>query len=256
MRNPYATEAYSGSIYSAEIPAMTANTVTTAPTYFSVYVPVSLFSQSALGSYDATVPEGTAQLLLTEAPLVGNSVLFPLTATGSAKPSLAGTWSFEYVYFDAPSATPMPVGALSMIHEFYQQNGNVDQIKPSGTPEVVLLTGREYYRVLWNIVANNIDLMSSASPSISQVTFLVDSSTPTINFTFPSYLYKTRRENNRDLPFILYDFMAKPWSPNAYGSLTARLTLASNLATGDVQDSVVTRETLYLPSGNLLKVGG
>lgn len=255
-KSPYASEAYGASIYSAAIPAGVANSTVTSPVNFSVTLPIALKSGTALGSYDATVPKGTAQFQLKEAALTGPYVNSPLTTTGSASVSLAGQWTFVYYYLDAPSSVPVPVDALSQFHEFYEQNGDTDQIVAGGTPEQLLLTGREYYRVFTELVANNQFMMMQSTPPIASVSFLVDSSTPTLDQTLQGYLYTTRRKFNRDLPFILYDFMNKPWSPNAYGSLTTKQTLTNSVTAGSYSQLITTRECLFVPSGNLIKAGG
>ena len=256
MKTPYSTEAYSSAIYKATIPSGVASSTVSAPVNFSVWVPISLHSNSALGSYAATVPKGTAQFQLKESTLTGPYINSPLTVSGSAKVALTGKWNIEYVYMDAPSNVPLPLQALAMIHEYYQSNVNTKQITAGGTPEEVLLTGREYYRCIMNLVTNNEDIMMNSAPPLANIQFLVDSSTPTVDWSLASYLWLNRREFGRDFPFILYNFFSAPWSPNAYGSLTQKLVLTNSITQGSYQQLVNTRETLYLPSGNLVKAGG
>lgn len=254
-KTPYDSESYSANIYAATLPAMTAATTTTAPVVFSVTFPVSLKSTTALGSYDATVPKGTAQLIVNEAGLTGPYINSPLTITGTgASVKLTGTWSAEYYYLDAPSSVPKPVSALAEIHEFYQANTPTDQIVAGGTPSQILLTGRTYYRVMQRLIADN----AMNTMDIANVQFLVDSSTPTLNETLAAYLFNIRRKFNRDMPVgtILWDFMAKPWSPNSYGSLTTQLTLNNSISAGAYAQLTTVRETLYSPTGNLISAGG
>lgn len=251
---PYSQESYASQIYTATIPAGVASSTVTSPVKFSVTVPVSLKSTTAWGSYDATVPKGTSQLIINESELVGPYINSPLTQTGTSKASLKGTWSAEYYYLDAPSSVAKPIGALAEIHEFYQQNTETDQIQAGGTPVQILLTGRTYYRVFQRLIANNaLDTLD-----IANVQFLVDSSTPTLNETLQAYLFNTRRRLNRDLPLgmVFWDFMAKPWSPNSYGSLGTQLTFGNNIVAGNYSQLVTVRETLYVPSGNLISAGG
>lgn len=251
---PYSDESYSDQIFVATLPTGVANATKTSPIRFSITFPVSLKSTSAWGSYDATVPKGTAQLTVNEAELTGPYINSPLTVSGSASVTLTGTWSAEYYYLDAPSSVAKPVQALAEIHEFYQQNTDTDQIQAGGTPSQILLTGRTYYRVMQRLIANN----AMDTLDINNVQFLVDSSTPTKNETLAAYLFNTRRKFNRDLPLgtIVWDFMSKPWAPNAYGSLSTQLVLGNNIVPGAYASLTTVRETLYVPSGNLIAAGG
>jgi hypothetical protein len=250
---PYSQESYADQIYTASIPSGKASASVTSPVRFSVTFPVSLKSTTAWGSYDATVPKGTSQLIINESELTGPYINSPLAVSGSTV-TLTGTWSAEYYYLDAPSSVAKPVGALAEIHEFYQQNTETDQIQAGGTPQQILLTGRTYYRVFQRLIADN----KMDTLDIANVQFLVDSSTPTLNETLRAYLFNTRRRLNRDLPLgtIFWDFMSKPWSPNSYGSLTTQLTFNNSIVAGSYSQLVTTRETLYVPSGNLVSAGG
>ena len=251
---PYSQESYADQIYTAAIPAGVAGGSVTSPVRFSVTFPVSLKSTTAWGSYDATVPKGTAQLTLVENPLTGTYINSPLETSGSSTVSLSGTWSAEYYYLDAPSSVPLPVQALSEIHEFYQQNSETDQIQPGGTPSQVLVTGRTYYRVIQRLIANN----ALNTLDVNNVQFLVDSSTPTKNETLSKYLFNIRRKFNRDFPLgmFVWDFMNKPWSPNSYGSLATQLILSNSISAGAYSALTTVRETLYVPNGNLVQAGG
>lgn len=256
-KDPYQQTNSLPSLYTATIPTGAANATKTSPVVFSVTFPISLSEGSAYGSYLATVPQGNAQILGSENTLVGKYINSPLTtSTSTVKVALTGTWTPVYYYLDAPSSVAPPVAALSEIHEFYHQNSPTDQLIPGGTPQQVLLTGRDYYRVFSDIYADNKLVMTQTSPQINQISFLVDSSTPTIANTLASYLAKINRKFHSMFPFILYDFMQAPWSPNNYGSLTAQQTLTNNFTSGVYKNYVTVRETMYVPNGNLIAVGG
>ena len=255
-KTPYSQESYADHVYSASVPNGTANGTVTSTIRFGVTFPIALKSTTAWGSYDATVPKGTAQLTINENTLTGPYINSPLTVSNTTglKVSLTGNWSAEYYYLDAPSSVPKPVQALQEIHEYFVTNSDTDQIAPAGTPSEVLLTGRTYYRVLQNLIANN----ELNTLDVTKVQFLVDSSTPTKNETLASYLFNTRRRFNRDFPLgmFVWDFMSKPWSPNSYGSLTVQLGLDNTISAGNFKQLTTVRETLYVPSGNLVKAGG
>lgn len=253
-KTPYSAEPYADNIFQATLPIGKASATVTSPVNFSVTVPVSLKSTTAWGSYDATVPMGTAQLTINETDLTGPYINSPLNATGKTKVALSGNWNVEYYYLDAASNVATPTGALAEIHEYYQVNSDTAQIAPSGTPMENLLTGRTYYRVLQRLIANN----ALNTTDIANIQFLVDSSTPTRNETLAAYLYNTRKQFNRDFPpgMIVWDFMNKPWSPNSYGSLTTKLTLDNTISAGNFSQLITIRETLYAPNGNLVTAGG
>jgi hypothetical protein len=256
-KDPYQQTNAIATLYTATIPTGKASATVTSPVNFSVTLPISLSEGSAYGSYLATVPQGNAQILGTENTLTGKYINSPLTtSTSTVTVGLTGTWTPVYYYLDAPSSVGVPVAALSEIHEFYHQNSPTDQLIPGGNPQQVLLTGRDYYRVFCDIYASNKLVMSQTSPQINQISFLVDSSTPTVQNTFASYLAKINRKFHSMFPFILYDFMSAPWSPNNYGSLTSQQTLTNNFTSGAYKNYVTTRETMYSPSGNLIAVGG
>lgn len=255
-RAPYQTTAAQGLLYSATIPTGVANATVTSTVRFSVTFPISMSAGNVLGSYDATVPQGNAQLLCTERPLTGSNIDSPLTVSGSTQVSLTGTWKPTYFYEDAPSNVPVPAAALAQIHEFYHGNASTDGLQANGVVQELLLTGREYYRVFVHLVANNKLLMTQTSPPITQISFLVNSSTPTLQYGLGGYLAKINRKFHSLFPFILYDFSNQPWAPNNYGSLTCQQTMSSNLVQGSYVNNIVTRETLYIPSGNQIRVGG
>ena len=256
-KGPFDTEAYSGEVYSAAIPSGVAGGSVTSPLNFSVAVPISLGSNTVLGSYPGAVPDGTANFILKEnLPITGSHIDSPLTTSGNAEVSISGKWSFNYVYLDAPKSVAIPIEALSYIHLFYQQNADSDQLVAGGTPQQILQTGETYYRIFLNLIINNQNIMSTSAPPIDSLKFLVNSSTPTVDWDFQTYLYLTRRYFNRDFPMLLYNFFDKPWAPNNYGSLTTQQKLTDNVTTGSYQQVVYTRETLLLPSGNQVAIGG
>lgn len=252
-RTPYSQESYASQVYAASIPAGTAGASTTSNIRFSVVVPTSYTKYSALGSYAATVPDGEATFTIQEAALTGSNIGAPLTLSGTTKVALTGNWSYEYYFLDTPSSVPIPVQALQEVHEVYHQESTTDL--EAGTPkDTVLQTGRQYYRVLQRLVADNtLDILN-----VSRFQFLVDSSTPTLDETLAAYLARIRYLYGRDMPpgMIVNDFSRRPWTPNNYGSLTARLVLGNAFSPGSFSKLFTLREALYTPSGNLVAIGG
>jgi len=252
QKNPYSQENYASNIFASTIKVPAASSTATSPINFSVVFPISYMKASALGSYAATVPDGQSYITINENPLTGSTIRSPLTLTGSTKATLAGTWSAVYYYLDTPSTVPIPVAALQQIHEVYQQQ-TTENLSAGSNADVVLQTGRTYYRILQRLVENN----EPSLLDVARIQFLVDSSTPTLDDTLTSYYARTRLIFGRDFApgVVIRDFTARPWSPNNYGSLTARLVLANTFSPGSFTNLWTVRETLYLPSGNLVAVG-
>jgi hypothetical protein len=253
--DPYGSLAYAPDIFTAAIPAAKSGGGTaSAPVIFGLIIPVSYMKASALGSYAATVPDGTAQYQLHENVLTGPTIASPLTIDGvnCTAASLSGTWNLTYYFLDAPNTVQIPLQALAQVHELYRQQ-STENLAAGANNISDLLTGRTYYRVLQNIVEGN-------APSIfhvANIQFLIDSSTPALDEYLAAYLVRIRNEYGRDMPagVILRDFTAKPWTPDSYGSLTARNILNGSFNAGSYANVVTLRECLYVPAGNLVQMG-
>lgn len=252
MRDPYSAEDYASSVYTASIPSGVASSTTSGSVNFSLIVPISYTKDSVLGSYVATTPNGQATFNGVENPLTGPTIKSPLTTSGGSSVALTGTWSWEYYYLDAPKQRPLPVSALTKVHELYHTESN-ENLDAGGQPQSVLLTGRDYLRVMQRLIEDN----TESANHVSNIQFLVDSSTPTLNETLQAYRMRIRTRYGRDLPngFIYRDFTRKPWQPNNYGSLTAQLTLTNAFDAGSYANLVTLRECLYTPSGNVVNMG-
>ncbi len=250
---PYGNLAYADDVFVAALPtAKNGGGTASAPVKFGVFVPVSYMKASALGSYAATVPDGTAQYQLHENILVGPTIASPLTIDGvhCTAATLTGTWNLTYYFLDAPNNVQIPLQALQQVHEVYRQQ-STDNLAAGANNISDLLTGRTYYRVFQNMVENN-------APNIfdvQNIQFLIDSSTPALDEYLIPYLIRTRNEFGRDLPggVIFRDFTSKPWTPDSYGSLTARNILSGSFNPGSFANVVTVRECLYIPSGNLVQ---
>jgi hypothetical protein len=250
---PFGSLSYASSVFNAGIPvAKSGGGNATGAIKFGVIVPISYMKASALGSYAATVPDGTAQYQLHENTLTGPTIASPLTLDGvhCTAATLTGTWNLTYYFLDAPNTVQIPLQALAQVHEVYRQQ-STENLAAGANNISDLLTGRTYYRVLQNIIENNVPNIFD----VQNIQFLIDSSTPALDEFLTPYLIRTRLEYGRDMPagVILRDFTAKPWTPDAYGSLTARNILAGAFAAGSYANVVTLRECLYVPSGNLVQ---
>ena len=251
--NPYGSLGYAANVFTAAIPAAkSGGGNATGPIKFGVIVPISYMKASALGSYAATVPDGTAQYQLHENALTGPTIASPLTLDGvhCTAATLTGNWALTYYFLDAPNNVQIPLGALQQVHEIYRQQ-STENLAAGANNISDLLTGRTYYRVIQNVIENNAPNIFD----IQNIQFLIDSSTPALDEYLVPYLIRTRLEFGRDLPagVILRDFTSKPWTPDAYGSLTARNILSGSFAAGAYANVVTLRECLYVPSGNLVQ---
>lgn len=253
QRTNYAAESYASTRYTAAIPAGVASSTVTAPLNFSVIVPVALTKNSALGSYPATVPNGVATLTITESPLTGSTIDFPLTVGGGDTVSLTGNWSLGYKYFDAAVSVPIPTAAFDEVHEVYWTRDQ-SNLEPNAQKTTVFVTGRTYYRLMQFLIANN----APDTLDVTQYQFLIDSSTPTENDVLATYLEDIVTRYGRDFPagMFIQDYSQRPWTPNDYGSLATVLSLGTGFTPGSFAALDSVRETLYVPSGNLVAAGG
>ena len=250
---PYGSLDYANQVFKATIPtAKTGGGTNSAPIKFGVIVPVSYMKASALGSYAATVPDGTAQYQLHENTLTGPLLPARLRLTVCiARPLLLSVRGISPTISSMPLTTSrFHLRRCSRFTKVYRQQ-STENLAAGANNISDLLTGRTYYRVFQNMVENN-------APNIfdvQNIQFLIDSSTPALDEYLIPYLIRTRLEFGRDLPdgVIFRDFTAKPWTPDAYGSLTARNILSGAFTPGAFANVVTVRECLYIPSGNLVE---
>jgi hypothetical protein len=252
---PYGSMSYAASVFTAAIPAAKGGGGDASGALkFSVIVPISYLKASALGSYAATVPDGASQYQLKENAVTGSTIASPLAIDGTHCTAawITGTWSLTYYFLDAPSTVEIPAQALKQIHEVYHEQSTENLI--AGAQNVAnLLTGRTYYRVIQTVCENN----TASFLNLDNLQFIVDGSTPALDERLQAYLARVRFEYGRDLPpgVTLRDFTMKPWTPDQYGSLAVRNIIGSGFTPGSFASVTTLRETLFIPSGNLVGMG-
>lgn len=239
---------YASSVWSAAIPTGTASSTTTAPIVFSFEVPIALHKDTTEGSLPFAIPDGEVTLQLQMNSLTGNNIDFPFTVTGATTLSITGNWQVTYYYFDAPAGVQLPILDFSAIHELVSTRQNTN-IAAGQEKWFVLETGRTYYQLIHNFVANN----ALDTADITRIKFLVDGNTPTLDEFQLSYLTRMREEYGRDLPagMILFNFFSRPWSPASYGSLATSLTLAAGTNLGTVYYLDTLKESMYFAKSAL-----
>lgn len=242
------TSPFAASVWVATVPAGTASTTTTSPCIFSFDVPISLHPDTTEGSLPFAIPDGEVTLQLQMNALTGPNIDFPFTLTGATTCSIAGNWQVTYHYFDAPAGVKLPTLDFSAIHELVSTRQNTN-IAAGQEKLFVLETGRTYYQLIHNFVANNaLDTLD-----ISRIKFLVDGNTPTMDEFQLSYLSRIREDYGRDLPagMVLFNFFDRPWSPASYGSLATSLTLAAGTNLGAVYYLDTLKESMYFAKSAL-----
>ena len=244
-----ASSALQNLVYTATIPSGTASSTTSATLNFSLLLPISFDAQSVLGSYVATVPEGQVELNITIPNITSGS--FPdqslLQTGGGTTVAVTGTVSVIYYYLDVPAGVPLPLDELRVVHEIVTLR--TTQLQAGTFNPYILLTGRTYYRVWSNFVANG----SPDTTDVTRLQFVVDQATPTLDEVIAAYLTRIRLEKGRDLPdgVFAWEFLRHPWSPDRYGSLSLVLWLDNTVSLAGNTFWSITRETLYTPTGNL-----
>lgn len=254
-----AAPAYQSSVYAFSIPAGTASSTTTAPFVCQVVVPFSIRENSVRGSFPFTVPEGDSTVTFTLQPEVtmaasgataspDNIVLIPYVSGATTTVSLTSvTVSGTYYYYDAPAGTPTPVGEVSQVYEL--QKSRITSGLSAGNPaQYTLLTGRTYLRIFEDLVLNG----NPDTADVSQVNFLIDSSTPVRQDNLAEWLAFANDKYAAPpaTGSFIFDFFAKPWNPDSYGSLSTQLQLTSGATVGTLAWLDVTREALYVAASS------
>lgn len=240
--------AYAGSVWAVSVPTASASNTTTSDCIFSFKVPISLHEDTTLGSLPFAIPDGETTLQLQMNALTGSTIDFPFILTGATTCSITGTWYVTYHYFDAPNNVPLPIMDFSTIHELVSVRKTQNMVAGSDTL-FTLETGRTYYQLIQNLVANN----ALNTTGVTQIQFLIDGNTPTLDEFLLSYLSRVRETYGRDLNVgeFLFDFFGKPWSPVSYGSLQTNLKLSSGITLGSVYWLDVLKESMYFAKSAL-----
>lgn len=247
---------YSSNLFANSVPAGTASTTTTSPCNFGIVMPISLSRRSVKGSHPFTIPNSQDTLNIvcvgTLYSVTASGPELPLLTTGASTATMAGNFDVAYYYYDVPAGVALPTDQFGVIHELITVKDTTNLV--AGNPkQFTLQTGRTYYRIMANLVLDGV--ADSTDPT--NIQFIVDGGTPTLNENLSSYQDRTRGDYGSDLPVGLYvwDFSRKPWTPDSYGSLQLQLTIGSGATIGTIAYLRVLRECLFVQSANLQAIG-
>lgn len=224
----------------------------TYPWQSSWFMPISLHENTTEGSFPFTIPQGQNTANLTFNALSGSTNESVIkVATAGFTLALTGTVGCTYYYWDVPKGTPIPTADFQLIHELREVK-DASNITAGSEKRFPLPTGRTYYSILQDMVLNDgLDYVD-----VSEIRFIVDGNTPTLDETNYSYFTRVRRTYNRDFPFFYYDWWNKPWSPSQYGSLETGLTLAGTATTTGNTYTSLLLESLYVTDALIASIGG
>ncbi len=233
---------FQSTVWADSIPVGTASTTTTSPIAFSFEVPIALHRNTTEGSLAFAVPDGEVTLQLGMSTLEGNTIDSPFTVSGGSAMSVTGTWYVTYYYFDAVSGVALPTLDFNIIHELVSVR-QTDNITAGQDKQFLLETGRTYYQLIQNFVANN----APDTVDVTRLKFLIDGNTPTMDEYLISYLARAREVFGRDMPAgaFYFSFWDKPWNPSSYGSLATSMGLSSTINLGTVYYLDVLKESEY-----------
>lgn len=240
--NPEISQSYSGTLVSNSIGGGT-GAAGSYPWNFSVIVPISLHQNTTEGSFPFTVPEGenVISIAMNTLKAANNDAVIKETTAGFTT-TLTGTVGVTYYYWDVPKGTPLPLADFQLIHEL-REIKDATNLTAGVEKRYVLPTGRTYYQIIQDMVLN--DLLDSTN--ISEIRFIIDGNTPTMDEKLFAYLTRTRRTYGRDFPpgMYLFDFWRKPWTPSQYGSLETGITLGSGATTTGNTYTSILLESMY-----------
>ena len=233
---------YNATVWAASIPPGTASSTTTSPIAFGFDVPISLHKNTTEGSLAFAVPDGEVTLQLSMAALTGNNIDAPFEVTGATTVSITGNWYCTFYYFDALANVPLPTLDFNMIHELVSVR-QTDNLSAGQDKIFTLETGRTYYQLIHNFVANNVP----DTVDVTRLKFLIDGNTPTTDEYLMSYLSRIREMYGRDMPAgsFFFNFFDRPWNPSNYGSLATSLRLSSGITLGTVAYLDTLKESQY-----------
>ncbi|MBX6362026.1 MAG: hypothetical protein IRZ03_18375 [Acidobacterium ailaaui] len=189
------------------------------------------FGFDTRGTYPFTVADGSNTLQIRMNPsLVGGTLDSVIVEeTSGFTVTMSGTFGCTYYYWDVPRGTPIPVADMSLVHELRQLH-DTQNITAGQEKRYALQTGRTYLEAIATlVVAGQLD-----TTNVSNVRFIVDGNTPTMDESLMAYLTRIYNTYRRDFPpgTFIWDFQAKPWTPADYGSLELALALNSTAQTG------------------------
>ncbi len=236
------------------------NTITSMIGWFDV--PVSASEMDPTGSLSLEVSNGKTYLVVQCNPnLVGltSQVDTPLVgAAGASSTVNAGSIVGVTYYFWQPVAVgsgvivPTPVLYPNLIHEVLETQDSTN-IAANQDKVTTLRTGREYHRIIHTFVMDG----ALDTSDITNVKFLYNGNTPTMDEELQSYLSRTRDQYGRDFDpgMVYYNFTRRPWDSTKWGELQTVLSQGAGVVASNSYLSTLT-EAFYNPKGTGSATGG
>ena len=242
--------------YAFTVPTGTASSTTTSTCIFTVTLPISVLRSSVRGSYPFTVPRSQNVLHFEIQPTLTSSnattAAFPVTITGASSVSFSGSVYIEYFYYDVPASVALPTWLFSEVHELVKVKDQ-SNLSAGSDKQFQLPTGRTYLRIYERLVnGTSLTYGANGSLTITEMKFLIDSATPTIDMLTRDYIRRYLKEHKASPQpgDFVYDFSSHPWSPDSYGSLSTSLIINSAATINSGATLEVLRQCLYTQAQN------
>ena len=223
---------------------------------FGVQVPFTLHENTSIGTIPFTVPAGNNVLYVTLNPLLNTGTInaespLQLGSGGHATTTTAtatGSLYCTYYYIDPLPGQELPLMDFSQVYEIVDVK-STDNLAASATKQIILPTGRTYQALYAQLV--NAGKLSDTG--VSELKFLINESTPTLDEFYNSYLHRVRRTYGRDLQAgeFVWDLRARPISPSNYGSIALQMLLSSSFAPSGETYFNLCKESLYVLATNV-----
>lgn len=222
---------------------------------FGFVVPFSLHENTTIGTIPFTVPSGNNTLYLTLNPLYSGLAAGTLNAesplqtagTGHNTTTTANLTGAQievtYYYIDPLPGAQLPLMDFSQVYEIVDVK-TTDNLSAGATKQIILPTGRTY-QALYGFLVNAGKLDDT---NVSNVKYLINEATPTLQETYNAYLHRTRRTYGRDglAGMVMWDWRSRPISPSNYGSIAIQLLLNSSFAPSGETFFNLGKESLYV----------
>jgi hypothetical protein len=221
---------------------------------FGLLIPFTFHENTTIGGLPFTVPSGNNTVYVTLNPLFNNPAVaainfespIQLASTGHQSTTTVTaslTLQMTYYYIDPLPSQMLPLMDFSQVYEIVDVK-STDNLSSSATKTILLPTGRTYQ----GLYAQIVNVGQLYDTGMSQVQFLINESTPTLNEFYISYLHRIRRTYGRDLPvgILVWDLRNRPLSPSNYGSLALQVILGSSFSASGETAFTLTKESLYV----------
>ena len=246
--NTTASRGYSNTLIDAFTPVSTSATGVAYD--FELQVPFSFHENTTVGSLPFTVPAGNNMIYVTLNPLLNTGTInaespLQLGSGGHASTTTAtatGSIYCTYYYIDPQPGQALPLMDFAQVYEIVDVK-STDNLAASATKTVILPTGRTYQSLYAQLVNGG----TLTDANVSEMKFLINESTPTLDEFYASYLHRTRRTYGRDMLAgeFMWDLRQRPISPSNYGSIALQLLLGSGFTASGETFFNLTKESLY-----------